>query len=67
MLLIGQEQVPESLLASLLAHLDDDLGIGDAGLDLVVEGGHRFRLHRVDVLIHERADLIGQFLDARAL
>ena len=41
---VGQEQVPEALVARLGADLDQDLGVGDPGADLVVERLQRLGL-----------------------
>jgi hypothetical protein len=63
-LLVGEEEVPEPLGAGLLADPDDDLRVGDAGPDLLVERRDRLGLDRLDVLVHERADAAEQLLEA---
>ena len=63
-LVARHEHVPEALGAGPLADADDDLGVGDTRLDLVVERCHRLGLDRVDVLIHERAHPSEQLLEA---
>ena len=63
-LVVGQEEVPEALLAwRLRADLDQDLRIGDAGLDLVVDRLDRLGLDRIDVLVHEGLDPLPERLD----
>ena len=55
MLLVGQEQVPQALVARPRAQVDQNPGVGNPGGDLLVERLERLGLHRIDVLLHELA------------
>jgi hypothetical protein len=63
MLLVGQEEVPETLGLRVLADLDEDVGLGLAGPDLLVERAQRLELDRIDVFVEERRDPLAQLLD----
>ena len=61
----GMKRFQRPSSRALLADLDQDLRVGDAGLHLVVERPQRLRLGRVDVLVHEGADPVAE-LDSSA-
>ena len=61
--LVGEEEVPEALLLGGGPDLDQDLGVGLPGLDLVVDRLHGLCLDRVDVFVHERLDALTEGLD----
>ena len=58
--LVGEEQVPQPLGLGPLAQLDDDLRVGDARADLLVEGLDGLGLDGVDVLFGEGAHPLEQ-------
>ncbi len=58
MLLVGQEEVPETFRLGLLTDLLEFDRVGDPGLHLVVDRPVKLRLPRVDVFVHEGTEAL---------
>ncbi len=60
---VRHEEVPQAVRARTRAQLDQDRGVRNARPDLIVEGGERLGLHRLDVLADEGANAFAERLD----